>query len=101
MEFIGKMMTEKLSDDKLNEKVQSYKQPENYDLLQPKHINQITWDKIKPGTRSKDIKFQKAQSVMVKSMTALAIITIKDFWDGQASKRQTVHGMFDTLALLA
>ncbi|KAJ8034957.1 hypothetical protein HOLleu_22008 [Holothuria leucospilota] len=32
-EFIGKMMTEKLSGDKLNEKVQSYKQPENCDLL--------------------------------------------------------------------
>lgn len=85
-DFIARMMTEKLSDDKLNEKVRAYKQPENCDILQPTRINQIIWDKIKPGTRSKDLKVQKAQSVLVKSMTAL-VVTIKDFLEGQASKR--------------
>lgn len=58
-DFIARMITEKLSDDKLNEKVRAYKQPENCDILQPTRINQIIWDKIKPGTRSKDIKVQK------------------------------------------
>ncbi|PIK45243.1 hypothetical protein BSL78_17887 [Apostichopus japonicus] len=97
-DFIARMMTEKLSDDKLNEKVRAYKQPENCDILQPTRINQIIWDKIKPGTRSKDIKVQKAQSVLVKSMTAL-VVTIKDFLEGRPQKE--VHGLFDTLALLA
>ena len=52
------LMREKLSDEVLTEKQNHYNRPENCDCLIGTKVKHLIWDKLKPDTRSNDIKLQ-------------------------------------------
>ena len=68
-------MREKLADDVLTETQARYNTPENINSLTTTKVNHLIWDKLKPETRSTDIKLQRVQSHIVKGVIPLVNIT--------------------------
>ena len=65
------LMREKLSGDVLTDTQNRYTRPENRDGLETTKINHLIWDKLKPETRSADIKLQRIQGNLVKGVIPL------------------------------
>ena len=68
------LMREKLSEDVLTDTQNRYKRPENCDCLETTKINHLIWDKLKPETRSVDIKLQRIQRNLIKGVIPLVSI---------------------------
>ena len=68
------LMREKLSDEVLTETQNRYNRPENCDCLTTTKVNHLIWDKLKPDTRSNDIKLQRVQSNLVKGLIPVVSI---------------------------
>ena len=62
-------------EERLQDKINKYPQPENCDALTKVRVNQRIWDNISFTIRSQDLKFQKVQTSIVKGITALARVT--------------------------
>ena len=67
-------MREKLSEDVLTDTQYRYKRPENCDCLETTKINHLFWDKLKPETRSADIKLHRIQGNLIKGVIPLVSI---------------------------
>ena len=71
------ILSRKLGEDKLKEKMDLYPTPENLlQLITPK-VNPEVWTKLKPETRSRDIRVQKVQLRLVRGLTALTQLAEK------------------------
>ena len=99
-EVIGKMLKNKMSEDKIKEKAQKYLRPENCELLQSTRVNQLIWGKLRPTTRNRDVKLQKVQTLIIKGMIALGQ-GAQHILDAPGIDKSTVHEIFDALALMA
>ena len=66
---------EKLPDDTLASKYKLYDRPENCTALLTVKVNPPIWDKLKSETRSNDLKFQKVQTALNKSLIAMVQVT--------------------------
>ena len=62
------LMREKLTDEVLTATQNRYNTPENCECLTSTKVNHLIWDKLKPDTRSADIKLQRVQSNLVKGL---------------------------------
>lgn len=62
------LMREKLTDEVLTATQNRYNTPENWECLTSTKVNHLIWDKLKPDTRSADIKLQRVQSNLVKGL---------------------------------
>lgn len=71
------LMREKLSDEVLTETQNRYNRPENCECLTTTKVNHLIWDKLKPDTRSTDIKLQRVQSTLVKGVIPMVSIVEK------------------------
>ncbi|XP_069107778.1 uncharacterized protein [Argopecten irradians] len=82
------MVDQGLDDTHVTELMEKYKRPNNCDSLTVSKINQELWDQIQPGTRSQDIKLQKIQATLVKSMIPIVNIAnnILEVRAGRAQK---------------
>ncbi|XP_070570900.1 uncharacterized protein [Ptychodera flava] len=74
-EIVNKMMTMPLGKDTLKEKCKQYYAPENCDKVVVTKVNEEIWYKVKPETRSRDIKLQAVQKCMVKAMIPILTST--------------------------
>ena len=68
------LMREKLSEEVLTETQNRYNRPENCDCLSTTKVSHLIGDKLKPETRSNDIKLQRVQSTLVKGVTPMVSI---------------------------
>ena len=67
-------MREKLTDEVLTATQNRYNTPENCECLSSTKVNHLIWDKLKPDTRSADIKLQRVQSNLVKGLIPIVSI---------------------------
>lgn len=51
-----------------------YNRPENCECLSTTKVSHLIGDKLKPETRSNDIKLQRVQSTLVKGVTPMVSI---------------------------
>ena len=65
----------KIKPEKLEEKLTKYNKPSNCGNLCLTRVNSEIWSILKPGTRTRDIKFQKVQSTFVRASIAVAMVT--------------------------
>ena len=70
--MLNKMARSKLSEEKLKEKLNKYSRPQNCENLVGAKVNPEIWSKIRPQTRSRDLKMQKIQNTILKAITPLA-----------------------------
>ena len=70
-------MREKLLDEVLTATQNRYNMPENCECLASTEVNHLIWDKLKPDTRSADIKLQRVQSNLVKGLIPVVSIVEK------------------------
>lgn len=68
------LMGEKLSDKVLTETQNRYNRPENCEYLSITKVSHLIGDKLKPETRSNDIKLQRVQSALIKGVTPMVSI---------------------------
>ena len=66
--LVDKMVKTSLSEDKLKEKHEKYNRPENCENLINTRVNPEIWSKIRSNTRSRDLKMQKLETSLLKSM---------------------------------
>ena len=67
-----RLVLDDMLEDKLQEKLNKYPQPENCEGLTKVRANQLIWNNLSPSVRSQDLRFKKVQTSIVKGMTALA-----------------------------
>ena len=66
--ILKEVMRVKLDDDVLTETKNRYTRPENCECLEPTQVNYLIWDKLKPDTRSSDLKLQRVQANLLKGI---------------------------------
>ncbi|XP_038067019.1 uncharacterized protein LOC119737026 [Patiria miniata] len=62
------IMRDKLSDDKVKDMYKTYNRPKNCEKVIPTKVNKLIWDNMSSSTRSQDVKFQKIQTSVIKSV---------------------------------
>ena len=74
--LVDKMVKTSLSEEKLKEKHEKYNRPENCENLINTRVNPEIWSKIRSNTRSRDLKMQKLETSLLKSM--IPIVKMSD-----------------------
>ena len=73
--IVTRLVRDGMLEERLQDKINKYPQPENCEGLTKVRVNQLIWDNLSSTIRSQDLKFQKVQTSIVKGMTALARVT--------------------------
>ena len=97
-------MLNKMARRKLKEKLNKYSRTQNCENLVGAKVNPEIWSKMRPETRSRDLKMQKIQNTILKGITPLAelsdsLLNLKsknDVFDTAKAVRQ----ILDSVALL-
>ncbi|KAJ8049762.1 hypothetical protein HOLleu_02656 [Holothuria leucospilota] len=94
------MLKGKMTEEKLKAKYKKYPCPENVGTLKPTRVNQLVWDKIRPATRSRDLKLQRVQQLIMKGIIALGkgAHLVLNF---PGLDKGVVHEFFDAVAFMA
>ena len=87
--MLNKMARSKLSEEKLKEKLNKYSRPQNCENLVGANVNPEIWSKVRPESRSRDLKMQKIQNTILKAITPLA--ELSDSLLNLKSKNVTLH----------
>ncbi|XP_069126635.1 uncharacterized protein [Argopecten irradians] len=70
--LLSDMLSKRMPDEKLKTKMDEYLRPANVDMLQAPKMNPEIWRKISHNTKSRDLRFQRAQDKMLKGLVPLA-----------------------------
>ena len=70
------MVKPSLSEEKIREKHDKYNRPENCENLINTRVNPEIWSKVRSNTRSRDLKIQKLETSLLKSM--IPIVKMSD-----------------------
>ena len=84
------VLSKNMSEDKIKEKMEKFPPPKNISLLNPPKVNPEVWNKIKPDTRSRDIRFQRAQCRIVRGLTPLAQLADKLLTAQRAKNKEAI-----------
>lgn len=101
--IVTRLVRDGMLEERLQEKINKYPQPENCEGLTKVRVNQLIWDNLSSTIRSQDLKFQKVQTSVVKGMTALARVTdailkrVNEINGGKVLAQEAI----DSLSLLA
>ena len=74
--LVDKMVKTSLSEEKIKEKHEKYNRPENCENLINTRVNPEIWSKVRSNTRSRDLKIQKLETSLLKSM--IPIVKMSD-----------------------
>ncbi|XP_077978034.1 uncharacterized protein LOC144433587 isoform X1 [Glandiceps talaboti] len=69
--IVNTLLGERPADDIVTEKLERYNRPENCGSLVTTRVNQLIWDQIKAETRTTEVKLQRVQTGIIKSVTAM------------------------------
>ena len=101
--IVTRLVRDVMLEERLQDKINKYPQPENCEGLTKVRVKQLIWDNLSSTIRSQDLKFQKVQTSIVKGMTALARVTdailkrVNEINGGKVLAQQAI----DSLSLLA
>lgn len=101
--IVTRLVRDGMLEDRLQDKINKYPQPENCEGLTKVRVNQLIWDNLSSTIRSQDLKFQKVQTSIFKGMTALARVTdailkrVNEINGGKVLAQEAI----DSLSLLA
>ena len=102
--IVNKMVRTKLSDEKLKEKLLTSTRPANCENVTATKVNPEVWSKIRSSTRSRDLKFQRLQNIVQKSMIPLIKLTDQcmkpEVSSLQLSSENVARTLLDVIALL-
>lgn len=70
--LITKMLKTRLTDDKEKQLLEEFKRPDNVPMLGNPRVNSDVWSKLKPATKTADLKLAKAGEKITKALTANA-----------------------------
>lgn len=105
---VKNIMANKLTEEKLKEKMALYSRPDNCEQLICTKVNPEIWDKLLPAARSRDLKMQRLQASLIKGMIPILQTTstlVELSRSGEtlsADKMATItKSMINSLALLA
>ena len=68
---VGKVLGRKPADEKITEKLNSFKRPSNIQELEHTRVNPEIWSTLQSKTRSFDIKMQRVEQAMLKSVVPI------------------------------
>ena len=74
--LVDKMVKTSISEEKTKEKNEKYNRPENCENLINTRVNPEIWSKIRSNTRSRDLKMQKLETSLLRSM--IPIVKMSD-----------------------
>ena len=74
--LVDKMVKTSLSEEKRKEKHEKYNRPENCENPINTRVNPEIWSKVRSNTRSRDLKMQKLETSLLKSM--IPIVKMSD-----------------------
>ena len=89
--IVNNSMVKKLNGEKMKTLMDSYHRPQNCENLVAIKVNPGIWAKMKPETKSKDVKIQKTQGKLFKA--AVAMGTVADLLLSAKTKGQTLPWM--------
>jgi len=96
--FVNTLKENRLSDEKMKEKIEKYKQPENFKLQVPR-VNPELWSKLDHNTRNDDFALQKIQRAVVKT-TICAVRTCDLVREKKSAVKKDVLPMLaDTISM--
>ena len=75
--LLNGILSKRISDDKIKQKLEVYPAPQNVDGLTTPKVNPEVWGKLKADTRSRDVRMQKAQVRVTRGLSALAMLAEK------------------------
>ena len=75
--LVDKMVKTSLSEEKTKEKHEKYNRPQNCENLINTRVNPEIWSKIRSNTRSRDLRMQKLETSLIKSMIPIIKIVNK------------------------
>ena len=105
--IVNAVFRTKMSDERSKELLSKYKIPENCDQVSTPKINVEIWNKLKPATRSLDIKFQttaqklnKATVPMLNACEELLELKSNPKYKGDSELQSAIRHIMDSVALL-
>ena len=103
--IINKMTRTKLSDENLKEKLSNCSRPGNCENVTGTKVNPEVWSKIRPGTRSRDLKLQRLQYAIQKvTIPLIKILTDqcmkREISSLKLSDKNVARTLLDVIALL-
>ena len=105
-DIVDTLMTTRLPEDKLKEKLSLRVRPANCSSLVSTRVNSELWEKLAPATRSRDVRSQRIQSDVIQGMIAVTEATntlVRGTRTGETiapgSLAATVKTLVDALAL--
>ena len=99
VKVISTMAKAKLSEEKIKEKMEKYKQPQNCELKVPK-VNPEIWAMMEHGSKSVDLKIQKAQKMLLKATFALTNVCNELIENSGPEKKNMLREITDAMALI-
>jgi len=75
--LVDKMVKTMLSEDNAKEKLGKYNRPQNCENLVSTRVNPEIWAKMRSSSKSRDLKMQKIETSMLKSMHPIISLTDK------------------------
>ena len=73
--LVDKLLQTKMSEEKLKEKQNNYLRPKNCEKMIPTRVNAAIWARLQSDTRSRDIKMQRVQCLLLKAVVAQTRVT--------------------------
>ncbi|CAB4005586.1 Tyrosine- kinase Tec [Paramuricea clavata] len=102
-QVINKTLRSKLSEEKLKEKQNAYPRPQNCESLETTRVNPEIWAQLQSSTRSRDIRLQKVQSLLLKGLLPLVQLleNCRQSDDRSTDKGKIIKPALDSVSLVA
>ncbi|CAB4045446.1 Hypothetical predicted protein, partial [Paramuricea clavata] len=102
-QVINKTLRSKLSEEKRKEKQNAYPKPQNCESLETTRVNLEIWARLQSSTRSRDIRLQKVQSLLLKGLLPLVQLleNCRQSDDRSTDKGKIIKLALDSVSLVA
>lgn len=101
--IVNKMVRNRLTDEKLKEKLTQSTRPTNCENIVGTKINPEIWPKLKSSTRSRDIKLQRVQNMLLKASIPVVKV-IHKLMQADSSQlddnKSLIRSLMDSMAIL-
>ena len=98
--LVSKMVRQQPSDDKITAKLKGLKRPANIEELQPTLVNPEVWNSLQSKTRSLDIRFQRVEGALMKSIVPI-VSCISSLMNGkECDTKELITKLLDSVAII-
>ena len=97
--IVSSLVTNRLSEDKLKQKLQKYPRPANIAGLPTPRINPLIWGQISSSTQQSDAKSQKAQHTLIGAASAI-VKAVDQVLKTDSRNKELITMLTDALAFV-